>query len=247
MLSIIIPANNLVKSINPRYFYKKRFSLDDTINSIAAHITIPYEIILVVNDIHNPELVNYAGSNELITKFCINSSNAGVARSWNIGAQLAEGDFLCFCNDDVEFTKKGVFDQLLNIFQQYPNTGEVGPSGGRWHLDQSGERTGLKFIEEADEISGYFFIIPTGVFHETGGFDNNFTPAGCEEIDMSFKIRKLGYKCLVIPDTGIIHHGEHGISAKRTMVKYFDKETDTQALDKKNKAYFVKKWYDPQS
>lgn len=244
MISIIIPANSLVKKINPRFFYKKLFCLDDTINSIVKNIDVKYELILVINDYSNKELINYVASNKYINKFCINSSNAGVARSWNIGAHLAEGNFLCFCNDDVEFSKPAVFSKLISIFDTDTNVGEVGPQGGRWHKDQSGERTGLEKISEADEISGYFFIIPSKVFHDTGGFDNYYTPAGCEEIDMSFKIRSLGYKCLVVPDTGIIHHGGHGISNKKIVLKYFDKEIDTVELDKRNKKYFVKKWYE---
>jgi GT2 family glycosyltransferase len=243
MLSIIIPANNLVKKVNPKYFYKKRFSLDDTIQSIKKNIDVEHEIILVINDYSNKELVDYAVNNRSITKFCINSSNAGVARSWNIGAHLAEGDYLCFCNDDVEFSMPGAFSTLINVLKKDPKIGQTGPQGGKWHLDQSGERTGIEKIDEADEISGYFFIIPAKVYHEAGGFDNSYTPAGVEEIDMSFKIRDLGYKCIVVPQTGIIHHGTHGISAKRSIVKYFDKEIDTYDLDKRNKQYFIKKWY----
>lgn len=243
MLSIIIPANNLVKSINPRYFYKKRFCLDDTIKSITENIEMPYELIIVVNDINNDELVSYVKGNSKIHKYAINSLNAGVARSWNIGAHLAEGRHLCFCNDDVEFTKKGAFEKLVKMLDDDDKIGEIGPEGGKWHRDKSGERTGLKLIEEADEISGFFFIIPSAVYYQSGGFDNNYTPAGCEEIDMSFKIRSLGYKCIVVPDTGIVHHGNHGVSAKRSIVKYFNHEIDTHELDKKNKSYFLNKWY----
>lgn len=243
MLSIIIPANNLVKAINPRYFYKKRFCLDDTIQSIVQAINIPYEIIVIVNDINNQELVDYVRNSKQISKYAINSSNAGVARSWNMGGDLAEGDYLCFCNDDVEFTDKTAFGQLVNILKEDNSIGEIGPAGGRWYRDASGPRTGLNTMEEADEISGFFFLIPTNVFEKTGGFDNNYTPAGCEEIDMSFKIRSLGFKCMVVPNTGIIHHGNHGVSSKRTLVRYFNHEIDTIELDKKNKAYFLKKWY----
>ncbi|WP_290795053.1 glycosyltransferase family 2 protein [Flavihumibacter sp. UBA7668] len=243
MLSIIIPANNLIKSINPRFFYKKRFCLDDTIQSIVQSISIPYELIIVVNDCNNNELVDYVKTSPYVTKYSINSSNAGVARSWNIGAHLAEGKHLCFCNDDVEFTNNIVFEQLVQLLNADDKIGEIGPAGGKWHLDKSGDRTGLTKIEEADEISGFFFIIPAVIYHETGGFDNYYTPAGCEEIDMSFKIRSLGYKCIVVPNTGIIHHGNHGISSKRSIVKYFNQEVDTHELDKRNKAYFINKWY----
>jgi GT2 family glycosyltransferase len=243
MLSIIIPVQKIKKDLNPRYFYKKIFGIVETINSLKKQIDVDYELIFVINDPLNEELINYIKTLFPLPKFLICSVNVGVSRAWNLGAHMAEGEYLCFCNDDVEFSSKS-FSACLNVFNKYERVGEVGPAGTKWNRDKPGEYVGTKYIEETDAVSGFFFIIPTKVYHETGGFDNFYTPAGCEEIDMSFKIRSMGYKCLVVPDTGIVHHGSHGISSKNTVVKYFDKEIDTLELDKKNKKHFLSKWYE---
>lgn len=243
MVSIVIPVQKIKKDLNPRYFYKKIFGIVETVSSLQKHIDVPYELIFVINDPGNEELISYVKSLSPAPKFVICSVNVGVSRAWNLGAHMAEGEYLCFCNDDVEFSA-GSFSRCLKVFETHENVGEVGPQGTRWFRDTPGEYVGKTRIEETDAVSGYFFILPAGVYHQTGGFDNFYTPAGCEEIDMSFQIRKLGYKCLVVPDTGIVHHGSHGISSKKVLVKYFDKEITTADLDKKNKQYFVNKWYE---
>jgi GT2 family glycosyltransferase len=242
MVSIIIPAYRLVKKINPRYFYKKRFMLQDTISSIIKNVKCEYELIVVVNGTDDNRLVDHIKIDKHIHKYALLSSNVGVPRAWNVGAHLAEGECLCFCNDDVD-VGLGSMEKLVEVLNSSDTLGEVGPAGGKWGKTGSGKRVGLDKIEEADEISGYFFIIKKNVYEEVGGFDNAYTPAGCEEIDMSFKIRKLGYRCLVVPNTGIIHHGYHGVSAKSTVIKYFEKQIDPKELDKINKLYFVNKWY----
>ncbi len=242
MLSIIIPVQNIKKDKNLKYFYKPVFGIVQTIESIKQHINVPFEIILVINDEKNTDLIEYAKNEKIISKYIICSCNVGVSRAWNIGANLAEGNSLCFCNDDVEFAPRS-FIKCLNVFNDFENVGQVGPEGSLWHIDKPGKYVGLNKIEETDAVSGYFFIIPSKVYTKTGGFDNYYTPAGCEEIDISFKIRSLGYKCLVIPETGIIHHGNHGISSRNTDIHYLTSTINTAVLDKRNKEYFVKKWY----
>jgi len=242
MLSIIIPVQKLKKTVNPRFFYKKMFGLKDTIDSIKEHIDVEFELIIVVNGQAEEDLINYLKAEKAISRTAYLTENIGVSRAWNVGAQMAMGEYLCFCNDDVEF-KPESFSKLLKTFSDFDHIGEVGPEGGEWHLDKSGARKGLTEIEQADEISGYFFIIPTHVFYQTTGFDIFYSPAGCEEIDMSFQLRSMGYQCMVVPGTGILHHGSHGISSRNTDIFFLGQTINTRDLDIRNKEHFVKKWY----
>jgi GT2 family glycosyltransferase len=242
LLSIIIPVQKIKKEKNRKYFYKPVFGIKDKIQSIGINANIDYELIVVINDYDNKQLIEYISCNKLVKKFVVNSMNPGVSRAWNIGANMAEGNLLCFCNDDVEFSSES-FRKCIEVFTLYDRVGQIGPAGGMWNLDRSGKRVGLTCIEDADEISGFFFILKREVYDMAGGFDITYTPAGCEEIDMSFKIRKLGYRCLVVPHTGIIHHGHHGVSAKSTVIKYFENQINSKELDKINKLYFLNKWH----
>jgi GT2 family glycosyltransferase len=241
-ISIIIPVQSLKKQKSTRFFYKSVFGIVETLNSIKCNPPkIDFEIVIIINGKTDTELIKYISENAFVTRYAILSDNVGVSRAWNIGAQMSTGDFLCFCNDDVEFEIQS-FEKILNVLIGNEIVGQVGPEGGMWKGITSGKRVGLNNVEEADEISGYFFIIPNKVFVKTGGFDIQYSPAGCEEIDMSFQIRKLGYKCLVVPNTGIKHHGHHGISLKNTNIFFLGKNINTLDLDKRNKEYFLSKW-----
>lgn len=240
MLSIIIPAMKLRKGVNPRFFYKKRFHLTDTIESIAANVACEKELILVVNGQDDSDLVEFARTSPAVTRYALLSANVGVARAWNVGAHLALGDVLCFCNDDVHIGKDAL-ETLMKVLAD-PTVGEVGPAGGEWRNGQPGAMVGLEKIEEAEQISGFLFLTRTSVFEEVGGFDNAYTPAGVEEIDFSFKVRARGYRCVVVPGLDAVHYGSHGISSTDTTIHAMGSSITTGDLDRRNKQYFRGKW-----
>jgi GT2 family glycosyltransferase len=181
-------------------------------------------------------------TSKLINKYSILNQNSGVSRAWNIGRMLAEGEVLAFINDDV-IVGVNALEKMYEYLNNNDNIAEVGPKGGLWHKEQSGDRRGLEKVEEADEISGFCFMTKASVFDEVGGIDVNYTPAGFEEIDYSFKVRKAGYKCVVIPNLDIQTEPNHGISARNTDIKYFNNTINTKNLHEKNKKYFLSKWY----
>jgi GT2 family glycosyltransferase len=117
-------------------------------------------------------------------------------------------------------------------------------AGGKWEGNKSGKRVGIDKIEEPDEISGFFFVLRTKVYEEVGGFDNAYTPAGREEIDMSLTVRSRGYKCLVVRRLHISHYGRHGISSRKGTVSFMGRTIDIHELDRRNKEYFKSRWVD---
>jgi GT2 family glycosyltransferase len=210
------------------------------LENLAQNISINHEVIVVCNG-NDPELVAFVEGHPGIHKYCLNSVNVGVSRAWNMGAMLAEGQHLCFLNDDVEVGKGGM-ERLVEVLESEDNIGEVGPAGGKWEGVSSGPRVGKDKVEEADEISGFCFVIKGSIFRNVGGFDISYTPAGFEEIDMSFMIRKKGYRCLVVPNIPITHYGKHGVSAMSVDIEYLNKKINTKELHERNKEIFRKKW-----
>jgi len=65
------------------------------------------------------------------------------------------------------------------------------------HLDEENN-------QEVDTIAGAFMMIPRQVLDKTGGFDESFFMYG-EDIDLSYRIHKAGYKNYYLADTFIIH------------------------------------------
>jgi len=240
MVSIIIPTMYRSKWQSIKTVLSRRYLLDDAIKDLTKRLHCRYEIIVVCNSSDDKELVKYVTNNKHIDKYCLNSVNVGVPRSWNMGAEMAQGEFLCFINDDVEIGDYDI-ERMIKVLKP-DGVGQVGPNGGKWFRKESGERKGLERIEEADEISGWLFLTKRMVFDEVGGFDIAYTPALCEEIDFSFAIRNAGYKCLVVPGLKAKHHHISGASSTRNNIMAFDIELGREELTARNKAYFENKW-----
>lgn len=240
LLSIIIPVLHLKRPLNKARFFMPRYTLPDVLRDIHENVTLPHEVIVVCNS-QDKELVDFVTTHPHIDKYCLNSVNVGVARSWNMAVEMAEGDALCFVNDDVEVGKGGI-EGLFKILMGNNDVGQVGPMGALWHGAEHHRFVGEETIEEADAISGFLFMIREKAFRDVGGFDTAYSPAGFEEIDMSFALRKKGWRVLVVPGLDIKHHHYHGVSSYRSLVSYLGKEIDTETLHQRNKAYFIEKW-----
>lgn len=241
-ISIIIPVLHLTRPLNKKRFFIPRYTLPDVLRDLHGNVGLSHEVIVVCNG-QDKELMDLVVSHPHIDKYCINSVNVGVARSWNMGAEMAEGEALCFVNDDVEIGKGGL-ESLFQVLTGEDDVGQVGPMGALWsgaeHLRYVGERE----VEKADAISGFLFMLREKAFRQVGGFDTAYTPAGFEEIDMSFSLRNRGWKCLVVPNLAIKHHHHHGVSSYRSNISYLGTEIDTEALHQRNREYFMKKWVD---
>lgn len=239
-ISFIVPVLHLKRPLNKARFFMPRYTLPDVLRDLHDNVSLPHEVIVVCNG-QDKDLVEFISTHPHIGKYCLNSVNVGVARSWNMGAEMAEGNALCFVNDDVEIGK-GSAEKLFEILTASDDVGQVGPMGALWNGAEHARYVGETMVEEADAISGFMFMLRPTAFRKAAGFDPAYSPAGFEEIDMSFTLRKQGWKCLVVPGLNIKHHHHHGVSNFRSKVAYLGKEIDTEELHLRNRAYFLNKW-----
>jgi GT2 family glycosyltransferase len=158
-----------------------------------------------------------------------------------MGTMLAEGEFLCFINDDVELSVDSLAKQVP-LIDENPEIGMVGPRGAMWPALEPGTYAGENTITDVDAISGFMFITRRSIFDAIGGFDVAFTPAGCEEIDFAFAVRHAGFRCTVVPETNVIHHSSGGVSSRDMEIDYLGKRISTSDLAKKNLRLFQEKW-----
>jgi len=240
LLSIVIPVLYLKRPVNKRRFFMPRQTIVETLDDIRRNVKIEHEVIVICNG-QDPELISYIKTNSSIDKYCINNFNVGVARSWNIGVELSEARILCFLNDDVSIGNGGL-EGLYELIISDSTIGQVGPVGAKWDGAKHKEFVGMNSIADADAIAGFCFMLPEKIFRDMGGFDVFYTPAGFEEVDMSFAIRKAGYRCVVLPNSKIFHFHHHGVSAYENNITYFSTQINSVELHERNKAYFSKKW-----
>jgi O-antigen biosynthesis protein len=84
---------------------------------------------------------------------------------------------------------------------------------GQYHLGYLSENEN----HQVDILSGAFMFIKKEVLDKTGGFDETFFMYG-EDIDLSYRILKAGYKNYYLAETSIIHY--KGESTKKGSLNY---------------------------
>ena len=239
LTSVIIPVLDRRRHWNYRYRLVRPRGFEQLLDDLGRATCRPLEVIIVCNG--SAGLHPLIAGHPRVDKYCLNSVNAGVSRAWNMGAMLAEGEFLCFINDDVELAADSL-ERLRAVLESDGSIGEIGPCGGRFIDGEAGERLGQERLEDADEISGFLFMARREVFDRVGGFDVRFTPAGFEEIDFSFKVREAGWRCVVMPGIDARHHNQSGVSVIDAPIHYLNHVATRGELHERNKRIFLDKW-----
>lgn len=83
----------------------------------------------------------------------------------------------------------------------------------RYHLGYLPEHE----TNEIDILAGCFMLIPLHILQEHGAFDEAFFMYG-EDIDLSYRIQKAGYKVVYFAETSVIHY--KGESTKKGSLNY---------------------------
>ena len=108
---------------------------------------------------------------------------------------------------------------LKSLFKKIPILSRVFGGYHLTHLD-------LKKIHEIDSPTAAFYLTKKDIFDDVGGFDESFFMYG-EDLDLSYRIKKEGYKIIYYPLYSVLHlkyqsglqHEEDGI--KKLTKKYF--------------------------
>lgn len=204
------------------------------INSILGKTEhLIYEII-VVDNASSDSSVELVRSKFPLVKVIANEENVGFGIANNIGVQHAQGKYVWFLNSDtllISNAAKILYDAIevyssaviaggnLYDINMKPATSfsQIIPS--LWAevdyfffniFSQLKYRRNLNFnysdqiIEVDGFISGADLMIEKAVFEEVGGFDKDFFMY-YEETELTYRIRKYGYKIISVPEAKIIH------------------------------------------
>ena len=101
------------------------------------------------------------------------------------------------------------FYKIFGLSYLFPNSKKF----GKYHLNYINENK----VNEVDVLSGAFLMTRKKVFDKIGLLDERFFMYG-EDIDLSYRIQKEGYKNIYFPKTTIIHY--KGESTKKTSINY---------------------------
>lgn len=119
-----------------------------------------------------------------------------------------EGNFLAESKRGLP-TPEVAFYKIFGLAKLFPKSKVF----GRYHLGFLNQED----INEVDVLAGAFMMIPKKVLDEIGLLDERFFMYG-EDIDLSYRITKAGYKNIYFPKTSIIHF--KGESTKKSSANY---------------------------
>jgi GT2 family glycosyltransferase/glycosyltransferase involved in cell wall biosynthesis len=223
------------------------------LRSLAEHAgSIAFEVIVVddcSSDATPKRLAQIGGVRTLR-----NAQNLGFVGSCNAGAEIANGEFVLFLNNDTVVTA-GWLEALLRCFDEEADCGLVGAklvypdgrlqeAGGIVFRDGSGWNYGrfddpadprYNFRREVDYCSGAAVLLRRDLLQQLGGFDARYAPAYYEDTDLAFAVRAAGKRVLIEPRAVVVHF--EGITAG----------TDTAGSGMKrfqpiNREKFLEKW-----
>ena len=186
-----------------------------------------FEVIIIDNGSFDKEIDELA---QKFSRFVIRvehlASNLGFAKANNIGARLARGKWLALLNSDA-FPEPDWLEKTLEAANRCPeysffssrqiqfNLPDIlDGSGDEYHIsglawrrfyNHPVETYGLK-EEEVFGACAAAAIYDRNDFLQVGGFDESYF-SYFEDVDLSFRLRLAGGRCLYIPQAKVYHVG----------------------------------------
>jgi GT2 family glycosyltransferase len=192
-----------------------------------------FEVILIDNGSLD------SGTNNLEQKYpqltlCIErlTSNLGFALANNRGARIARGQWLALLNADA-FPEPDWLEKILKAAKQYPEFSFFSSrqiqanhphlldgSGDEYHISGLAWRRFYNYQagnygfkeEEVFSACGAAALYSRDDFLKVGGFDESYF-SYFEDVDLSFRLRLVGKRCLYVPQA-IVHHVGSASSGK---------------------------------
>jgi glycosyltransferase involved in cell wall biosynthesis len=239
-LHVKLPESLKVSIVIPSDSYE---NLGLAINEIIGKTEfVNYEVIAVCNGpLADRMAPDYSSQSRVI--FSKYDKKYNFSDKCNQGALEASGDIVVFYNDDVfpispDWIEKlveylyvpgvgGVSPKLLykNEAIQYAGMisgtpGLCGTAYNHVHKDASDSFLSMhKYVRNVSILSGACCAFKKEIFWKVGGFDPVNTPDGHSDMDLSYKIMKLGLRCVYTPYSLLFHIGNHSWGAKKSKYK----------------------------
>jgi len=148
------------------------------------------------------KLKQYKENNHIVG-LDINSQkdNLGFGNANNVGAKMGTDDIVCFINIDTE-----VYSDTFALLQEEVRNSDN--SVGAWEMRQMPYEHPKIYdpvTRETSWMSGAAFAVRREIFEQIGGFDSNIFMYA-EDVDLSWRIRALGYQLKYCPKVRIRHY-----------------------------------------
>jgi GT2 family glycosyltransferase/glycosyltransferase involved in cell wall biosynthesis len=177
----------------------------------------------------------------------------------NAGADAATGDRLIFFNDDVETDQADWIQNLIEPLEN-PEIGAVAPkllyetgkiqhaglvmgvrglAGTAFHQRPSDSTEHFNLAQSMRDVaalSAACLAMRRDDFLSVGGFDAVNTPIAHSDIDLSFKVREAGLRCVYTPYATLRHAGHASIGVEESQTQTQKRPRDKASI------FLLKRW-----
>ncbi len=182
-------------------------------------------------------------------KIIDNGGNFGYAKGYNLALKKIKADYFILLNSDVEVTENWI-NPIITLMESDTKIAACQPKlldyNNRTHFEYAGasggflDKYGYPFCRgrlfnvlendtnqfdnklEVFWATGACLFIKSSYFFQAGGFDDDYF-AHMEEIDLCWRLKNLGYKIVVQPQSIVYHVGGgtlHKLSSKKTFLNF---------------------------
>jgi GT2 family glycosyltransferase/glycosyltransferase involved in cell wall biosynthesis len=177
----------------------------------------------------------------------------------NAGAEAATGERLIFFNDDVETDQADWIQNLIEPLEN-PQIGAVAPkmlyetgkiqhaglvmgvrnlAGTAFHQRPADSTEHFNLAQSQRDVaalSAACLAMRRDDFRRVGGFDAVNTPIAHSDIDLSFKVREAGLRCVYTPYATLRHAGHASIGVEESQTRTQKRPRDKASI------FLLKRW-----
>lgn len=233
-------------------------NLTDSLASIFERTNYPdLEIVVVTNSaLADTMRRRYPDRRELV--FCKFDKPFNFSQKCNEGVELASGEIIVFFNDDVRPLDANWVVDLIE-YLALPEIGAVSPKllyenhtvqhaglvtgvrglvGTAFHCQPENSGAYFNFALSARDVSalsGACLAMRKRDFIAIGGYDADNVPINHSDVDLCFRIREHGLRCVYTPYTTLLHIGHLSL-------REFDKQQEKKKAKDKSDVFLLKRW-----
>jgi GT2 family glycosyltransferase/glycosyltransferase involved in cell wall biosynthesis len=160
----------------------------------------------------------------------------------NAGVRAASGERVIFLNDDIEAGQRDWIENLIEPLENpqvgatapkllYPTgriqhaglvtgvRGLVGTALHQWLGDSVDYTNFVQSMRTVSALSAACLAMRLADFFAIGGFDEINTPIAHSDLDLCFKLREAGMRCVYTPFATLTHHGHVSIGQSEQTAK----------------------------
>lgn len=210
------------------------------LDALSVQTTPGFRIVIVDNGDAEEQQIGRASDYPNVS-YVKSPSNLGFAAGNNRGMELAQGaSWIILLNPDT-LPVGNWFEKMMEAVVRYPDFDVFGSrllqadnptvldgEGDCYHISGFAWRSGMGLSARGKHIEPWEVFSPCAAaalykadaFKQVGGFDEDFF-CYMEDVDLGFRLRLAGYRCLTVPDAEVLHVGAASTGKRSPFYVYY--------------------------